>query len=444
MATIQIDTSQANANVQKLNSTLDSTKKQMSDVNDEGKDLGKTFDNVGKAANDMNGGINAADQVLDALGKTVGNTNSIAGDAIKSVIPQLKAGLKGTALSFRTLGKAIAATGIGLLIEGIALLITNFKTVITWVKNFGKAAETSMPGVAKVINNVANAFSNIRDRIRELITNFGNTKFGKWLGLDKAAAKFKAIKDAAEQATAATKAQMNALQEADTKAADTKAASRGTTRNQADAIGAVSGNVIQQRSAVAASGVSTTKKTIDDVKVLTDEYKKQSKVLAFLKKLIKEEGDEAAEAAKKQREAAQSTITSIASVAGSIAGMVEENSAAYKALMTVQVIATTAAGAMTAFTAPDNVTMIQKWASFAAVLAAGAAQLSALYSNKLSTSTVTAVTPALAAPMTGAQTAVTTAQITSTQQSKSQVYITEKQLDDQRADNVQLKKNTVW
>lgn len=439
MATIQIDTSQANANVQKLNSTLDSTKKQMSDVNDEGKDLGKTFDNVGKAANDMNGGINAADQVLDALGKTVGNTNSIAGDAIKSVIPQLKAGLRGTALSFRTLGKAIAATGIGLIIQGIALLITNFKTVTTWVKNFGKAAETSMPGVAKVINKVANAFSNIRDRIRELITNFGNTKFGKWLGLDRAAAKFKAIKDAAEQATAATKAQMNALQEA-----DTKAASRGTTRNQADAIGAVSGNVIQQRSAVAASGVSTTKKTIDDVKVLTDEYKKQSKVLAFLKKLIKEEGDEAAEAAKKQREAAQSTITSIASVAGSIAGMVEENSAAYKALMTVQVIATTAAGAMTAFTAPDNVTMIQKWASFAAVLAAGAAQLSALYSNKLSTSTVTAVTPALAAPMTGAQTAVTTAQITSTQQSKSQVYITEKQLDDQRADNVQLKKNTVW
>lgn len=439
MATIQIDTSQANANVQKLNSTLDSTKKQMSDVNDEGKDLGKTFDNVGKAANDMNGGINAADQVLDALGKTVGNTNSIAGDAIKSVIPQLKAGLRGTALSFRTLGKAIAATGIGLIIQGIALLITNFKTVTTWVKNFGKAAETSMPGVAKVINKVANAFSNIRDRIRELITNFGNTKFGKWLGLDRAAAKFKAIKDAAEQATAATKAQMNALQEA-----DTKAASRGTTRNQADAIGAVSGNVIQQRSAVAASGVSTTKKTIDDVKVLTDEYKKQSKVLAFLKKLIQEEGDEAAEAAKKQREAAQSTITSIASVAGSIAGMVEENSAAYKALMTVQVIATTAAGAMTAFTAPDNVTMIQKWASFAAVLAAGAAQLSALYSNKLSTSTVTAVTPALAAPMTGAQTAVTTAQITSTQQSKSQVYITEKQLDDQRADNVQLKKNTVW
>lgn len=439
MATIQIDTSQANANVQKLNSTLDSTKKQMSDVNEEGKDLGKTFDNVGKAADDMNGGINAADQVLDALGKTAGNTNSIAGQAIKSVIPQLKAGLKGTALSFKTLGKAIAATGIGLLIQGLALLITNFKTVTTWVKNFGKAAETSMPGVAKVINNVANAFGNIRDRIRELITNFGNTKFGKWLGLDRAAAKFKAIKDAAEQATAATKAQMNALQEA-----DTKAASRGTTRNQADSIGAVSGNVIQQRSAVAASGVSTTQKTIDDVKVLTDEYKKQSKVLELLKKLIKEEGDEADEAAKKLQGNAMAITNSIASVAGSIAGMVEENSAAYKALMTVQVIATTAAGAMTAFTAGDNLTMVQKWASFASIIAAGAAQLHALYSNKLSTSTVTAVTPALAAPMTGAQTAVTTAQITATQQSKSQVYITEKQLDDQRADNVQLKKNTVW
>ena len=144
-----------------------------------------------------------------------------------------------------------------------------------------------------------------------------------------------------------------------------------------------------------------------------------------------------------QKANASAIMTSIATISGSIAGAVEQNSAAYKALMTVQVIATTAMGAMTAFTAVDNVTMVQKWASFAAILAAGAAQLVALYQNKLETKTVSAVAPTLAAPMTGGQQAATIAQITSTT-NDSQVYITDRQLQDNDAQNVKLKNSTVY
>lgn len=445
MATIQIDTSQANANVQKLNSTLDSTKKQMADVNKEGSDLGDTFDNVGKAANDMNGGINAADQVLDALGKTAGNTNNIAGQAIKSVIPQLKAGLKGASLSFRTLGKAIAATGIGLLIQGLALLITNFKEVSLWVKNFGKAAQTSMPGVAKVIENVANAFSKIRNRIREIVSNFGNTKFGKWLGLDKAVAKFHDIKDAADAATAATRAQMAALEEVDKKAGGKGGTE--TARKEYDQVERVSSS----NWANAVYGGTTNVKGKTATQRRTEEQKMLNAAVqqAIKQQAVQYENDQKqlklwGQMTDEQRNLVAAQVSGIGTIAGAFASMVEENSAAYKALMTLQIVANTASGAMTAFTALDNPTMTQKWISYGAIITAGIAQLASLYSGKIekgsgSTSTA-AVVPTLSAPIPS-QT-VAAAQMAN--EKDIQVYITDQQLNTQRADEVQLKKITVW
>lgn len=441
MATLKIDTSQATANVQQLNAALEKTEKTATDVNKQGDALGDTFENVGKAAENMSGGINAADQVLDALGQTAGNTNTIAGQAIKTVIPQLKAGLNGASLSFRTLGKAIAATGVGLLVQAVSYLIANFKTVTTWVKNFGKAAQSSMPGVAKVINNVANAFSNIRNRIREIITNFGSTAFGRWLGLDKAAEKFQAIKDAADQATAATKAQMEALEEVDAKSGGK--ASGGVTRNTADPLGTVDGGLLAQRSAMAASAVSATKQQAEEIETVTAAYEKQESILEMIENAFQRMNSEGIKLSATQKANAISIMNSVASVSGSIAGAVEESSAAYKALMTVQVIATTAVGAMTAFTAMDNLTMVQKWASFGAILAAGAAQLVALYSNKIESAgpaTQKAVAPTLSAPApTGS---VAAAQIANAD--GQQVYITEQQLKDNSANQVQLKQNTVF
>jgi hypothetical protein len=194
---------------------------------------------------------------------------------------------------------------------------------------------------------------------------------------------------------------------------------------------------------MAASAVSATKKKAEKIETVTEAYDRQASILEMIENAFKKMNAEGLKLSETQKANALAITTSIASISGSIAGTLEQNSEAYKALMTIQVIATTAAGAMTAFTAGDNLTMVQKWASFAAILAAGAAQLVALYQNKLETKTVSAVAPTLAAPMTGGQQAATIAQITSTT-NDSQVYITDRQLQDNDAQNVKLKNSTVY
>ena len=441
MAELKIDTTQAQSNLRAVDTDLKSTKKELDAAAASSDSLGKSFENTGKAAETMNGGLNAADEVLKAVGDSAGKVGGFAGDAVKQTLPMLQKALKGTTLSFKALGTAIAATGLGLLVQAVSYLITNFQEVTTWVGNFKTALGNSMPTLTRFIDKVMNFTQNISNWFKNLAARFAGTRFAKWLGLDKIAERFNTIRDAARQATEATNATADAVSKV-----GGGSGGKGTpkvTRNQADPIEQISTSNALTNASNAAARVSTNKQTIDDVKVLTEESKKYAGWLKIIKDLLKEEGDEAEKAGEKMKNSAQSLTTSIASISGSLAGMVEENSAAYKALMTVQVIATTAAGSMTAFTATDNISMAAKWASFAAILAAGAAQLKALYSNKLETKTVTAVTPTLAAPMTGMQQAAAIAQVTSTN-STSQVFITEQQLVDADVDQVNLKKNTVF
>ena len=441
MAQLNIDTTQATANVKQLDSSLQGMKSTLNDV-DKGTDkLGDSLKETGKAAESMTGGIDAADKMLEALGAAGGKVGGLAGEAISKTIPALRSGLKGATLSFRTLGKAIAATGIGLLVEGIALVVTHFKEARIWVTNFANATKTSLPGVSKLIDGIRRGIEKVAGWLREIGGKIMGSKFAQALGLDKFAAKLASLKTAAKEATDATRDQIAAMEKLDTTAA-TKG-STAPTRNSADPISAVDGGVLAQRSAMAASAVSSTKQQLEQVETVTEAYKKQKSILDMIDEAFQKMNADAVRLSATQKANASAIMTSIATISGSIAGAVEQNSAAYKALMTVQVIATTAMGAMTAFTAVDNVTMVQKWASFAAILAAGAAQLVALYQNKLETKTVSAVAPTLAAPMTGGQQAATIAQITSTN-NESQVYITDRQLQDNDAQNVKLKNSTVY
>lgn len=441
MAQLNIDTTQATANVKQLDSSLQGMKSTLNDV-DKGTDkLGDSLKETGKAAESMTGGIDAADKMLEALGAAGGKVGGLAGEAISKTIPALRSGLKGATLSFRTLGKAIAATGIGLLVEGIALVVTHFKEARIWVTNFANATKTSLPGVSKLIDGIRRGIERVAGWLREIGGKIMGSKFAQALGLDKFAAKLASLKTAAKEATDATRDQIAAMEKLDTTAA-TKGSS-APSRNSADPIGAVEGGVLAQRSAMAASAVSSTKQQLEQVETVTEAYKKQKSILDMIDEAFQKMNADAVRLSATQKANASAIMTSIATISGSIAGAVEQNSAAYKALMTVQVIATTAMGAMTAFTAVDNVTMVQKWASFAAILAAGAAQLVALYQNKLETKTVSAVAPTLAAPMTGGQQAATIAQITSTT-NDSQVYITDRQLQDNDAQNVKLKNSTVY
>lgn len=440
MAQLNIDTTQATANVKQLDSSLQGMKSTLNDV-DKGTDkLGDSLKETGKAAESMTGGIDAADKMLEALGAAGGKVGGLAGEAISKTIPALRTGLKGATLSFRTLGKAIAATGIGLLVEGIALVVTHFKEARIWVNNFANATKTSLPGVSKLIDGIRRGIERVAGWLREIGGKIMGSKFAQALGLDKFAAKLASLKTAAQEATKATRDQIAAMEKLDTKASSK---GKAVTRNSADAIGAVEGNALAQRSAMAASAVSSTKQQLEQIESVTEAYKKQESLLERLDALFLRMNADAVKLSETQKANASAIMTSIATISGSIAGAVEQNSAAYKALMTVQVIATTAMGAMTAFTAVDNVTMVQKWASFAAILAAGAAQLVALYQNKLETKTVSAVTPSLSAPMSGGQQAATVAQITSTT-NDSQVYITDRQLQDNDAQNVKLKNSTVY
>lgn len=441
MAQLNIDTTQATANVKQLDSSLQGMKSTLNDV-DKGTDkLGGSLKETGKAAESMTGGIDAADKMLEALGAAGGKVGGIAGEAISKTIPALRSGLKGAALSFRTLGKAIAATGIGLLVEGIALVVTHFKEARIWVTNFANATKTSLPGVSKLIDGIRRGIERVAGWLREIGGKIMGSKFAQALGLDKFAAKLASLKTAAKEATDATRDQIAAMEKLDTTAA-TKGSS-APTRNSADPIGAVEGGVLAQRSAMAASAVSSTKQQAEQIESVTEAYKKQKSILDMIDEAFQKMNAEGLKLSETQKANALAITTSIASISGSIASTLEQNSAAYKALMTIQVIATTAAGAMTAFTASDNLTMVQKWASFASILAAGAAQLIALHQNKLETKTVSAVTPSLAAPMSGGQQAATIAQITSTN-NESQVYITDRQLQDNDAQNVKLKNSTVY
>lgn len=441
MAQLNIDTTQATANVKQLDSSLQGMKSTLNDV-DKGTDkLGDSLKETGKAAESMTGGIDAADKMLEALGAAGGKVGGLAGEAISKTIPALRSGLKGATLSFKTLGKAIAATGIGLLVEGIALVVTHFKEARIWVTNFANATKTSLPGVSKLIDGIRRGIEKVAGWLREIGGKIMGSKFAQALGLDKFAAKLASLKTAAKEATDATRDQIAAMEKLDTTAA-TKG-STAPTRNSADPIGAVEGGVLAQRSAMAASAVSATKQQAEQIETVTEAYERQASILEMIENAFKKMNAEGLKLSQTQKANALAITTSIASISGSIAGTLEQNSEAYKALMTIQVIATTAAGAMTAFTAGDNLTMVQKWASFAAILAAGAAQLIALQQNKLETKTVSAVTPSLSAPMSGGQQAATIAQITSTN-NESQVYITDRQLQDNDAQNVKLKNSTVY
>lgn len=441
MAQLNIDTTQATANVKQLDSSLQGMKSTLNDV-DKGTDkLGDSLKETGKAAESMTGGIDAADKMLEALGAAGGKVGGLAGEAISKTIPALRSGLKGATLSFRTLGKAIAATGIGLLVEGIALVVTHFKEARIWVTNFANATKTSLPGVSKLIDGIRRGIEKVAGWLREIGGKIMGSKFAQALGLDKFAAKLASLKTAAKEATDATRDQIAAMEKLDTTAA-TKG-STAPTRNSAEPIGAVEGGVLAQRSAMAASAVSSTKQQAEQIETVTEAYERQASILEMIENAFKKMNAEGLKLSQTQKANALAITTSIASISGSIAGTLEQNSEAYKALMTIQVIATTAAGAMTAFTAGDNLTMVQKWASFAAILAAGAAQLIALQQNKLETKTVSAVTPSLSAPMSGGQQAATVAQITSTT-NDSQVYITDRQLQDNDAQNVKLKNSTVY
>lgn len=441
MAQLNIDTTQATANVKQLDSSLQGMRSTLNDV-DKGTDkLGDSLKETGKAAESMTGGIDAADKMLEALGAAGGKVGGLAGEAISKTIPALRSGLKGATLSFRTLGKAIAATGIGLLVEGIALVVTHFKEARIWVTNFANATKTSLPGVSKLIDGIRRGIEKVAGWLREIGGKIMGSKFAQALGLDKFAAKLASLKTAAKEATDATRDQIAAMEKLDTTAA-TKG-STAPTRNSAEPIGAVEGGVLAQRSAMAASAVSSTKQQAEQIETVTEAYERQASILEMIENAFKKMNAEGLKLSQTQKANALAITTSIASISGSIAGTLEQNSEAYKALMTIQVIATTAAGAMTAFTAGDNLTMVQKWASFAAILAAGAAQLIALQQNKLETKTVSAVTPSLSAPMSGGQQAATVAQITSTT-NDSQVYITDRQLQDNDAQNVKLKNSTVY
>ena len=82
MAQLNIDTTQATANVKQLDSSLQGMKSTLNDV-DKGTDkLGDSLKETGKAAESMTGGIDAADKMLEALGAAGGKVGGLAGEAI--------------------------------------------------------------------------------------------------------------------------------------------------------------------------------------------------------------------------------------------------------------------------------------------------------------------------------------------------------------------------
>lgn len=446
MAKINVDAKEAVANVKELNKELDNTQREMQDVNDASIDMGQAFANMTNNTDDMTKGMDAADKVLSAMGVNLGGVKK-AMEAVKGVVPALRTGLKGVEGGFKGVAKAIVATGIGALVVSIALLASNWEKVTHWVKEFRKNINDTLPGLAKTIDFVSNAINSIVDWVKKIGENLGQSKIGKWLGLDKFAEKMRNIKVAVKAANDSTREWANETEKSVEKVG--KAAEKAEEKLQRVLIDwdKVTSNSKKRKEAAAARRGEDFKIGDIDLNALADtldaELEAMSDFATEQMNLDNKVAENFIANEKRKQDASEQTnavVGGLSSVLAATMATMDSNSKTYKTLATIQIIASTLAGAMSVFAAPDNITMAQKIASYAGVIATGAGSIASLNANKLtSQASVPQLSSGLPTSMAAANAANAANAI-----GDSQVYITERQLNDNAKKQAKIKEQTTF
>jgi hypothetical protein len=119
--------------------------------------LQKNMENVAEAAQ---GAADATGEITDEAKKASKEVEEVSKDAKKSESALKKAGQTG-AQSFKLLGTAIKATGIGLIVAGIAKLIEK----LTENKKIAEALEVAFAGLGVVLNTIVDALTPLADFI---------------------------------------------------------------------------------------------------------------------------------------------------------------------------------------------------------------------------------------------------------------------------------------
>ena len=119
--------------------------------------LQKNMEDVAEAAQ---GAADATGEISDEAKKASKEVEEVSKDAKKSESALKKAGKTG-AQSFKLLGTAIKATGIGLIVAGIAKLIEK----LTENKKIAEALEVAFAGLGVVLNTIVDALTPLADFI---------------------------------------------------------------------------------------------------------------------------------------------------------------------------------------------------------------------------------------------------------------------------------------
>jgi len=445
MAEIKVDASKAVQNLKELNSQLDRTEKNIEDVNSSSVDMGQAFATMTHNTDDMTKGMDAANAILSNMGVNMGGVGK-AMAAVKGIVPALNTGLKGTEGGFKGVAKAIAATGIGALVVAVGLLASNWEKVTHWVKAFRTNIQDTMPGLARMIDFVGNAVNSIKDFFQQVADKIGNSRVGKWLGLDKIGEKVRNIKVAVKAANEETRAWADATEQSSDKMAkslDKVDDSLKRVLVDWDKVDAASKKRREDAKKRRGEDFSVAAINPDDfADTLNMELDSMSDFATERINLDNAVAQNWIENEEKKQKASQNTTSVVSALSATLSAMMaglDSDSRAYKALATIQIVANTLSGAMAVFSAPDNVTMAQKLASYATVIATGAGSIVSLNSGKLTSVSA----PQLSTGLPTAQTAINTAN-TASNVADSQVYITEKQLSENSAKQVKIKQKTTF
>lgn len=162
---VAIEAADASKSLGDINKSLKQLKAAQEDVDRSSPDFKKLTDAINKTEGRI-GDLNDKFKTLTGSGvEKVNASLGLMGEGLKNLdFDKFKIGLQGTTMSFKALGAAVAATGIGLLISGISYLITNFDEL-----------KKSGGFVGKMFTAIGNAITFVTDLITKFSDKLGFT-----------------------------------------------------------------------------------------------------------------------------------------------------------------------------------------------------------------------------------------------------------------------------
>ena len=132
-------------------------------------DTGQASESIKSLGNDIDKTTDKVEETKGSMGGITGTLDKVTGGALSS-FKSMTSGLKGLALGFRSVGFAIAASGIGLLVLVIASLTAAFKGSEEGQNKFAKL----MSVIGAITGNVIDLLADFGDFVIDLFSGSGS------------------------------------------------------------------------------------------------------------------------------------------------------------------------------------------------------------------------------------------------------------------------------